>query len=240
MNNLELLWEYQQADTELKECEAKILNTPTRKKLVQLKKFYQNGQAKLAELEKSAVIKQNRISEIDAKNKAYLADMQDLDQDLGYYSECDEEELDEKTVREMVENCQKLFEKINASKKEIAKVKQMIDAEDKAAKELLANMVRVKNEYDALMVEHKKEVEANSSVPDEYKKKLAEAEARLPKEMVDEYKRIKGFRPNPVAKLENDRCSGCRMQLPASVAIKVESGDKLILCENCGRILVVV
>ena len=128
MNNLELLWEYQQADTELKECEARIVNTPTMKKLVQLKKFYQNGQAKLAELEKSAVIKQNRISEIDAKNKAYLADMQDLDQDLGYYSECDEEELDEKTVREMVENCQKLFDKINASKKEIAKVKQQIDA----------------------------------------------------------------------------------------------------------------
>lgn len=239
MNNLELLWEYQQADTELKECEARIVNTPTRKKLVQLKKFYQNGQAKLAELEKSAVIKQNRISEIDAKNKAYLADMQDLDQDLGYYSECDEEELDEKTVREMVENCQKLFDKINASKKEIAKVKQQIDAEDKAAKELLTKMMRAKSEYDSLMVEHKKEVEAGSSELDAFKKKLEEAEARLPKDMVEEYKRIKGFRPNPVAKLEENRCSGCRMQLPASVAVKVASSEKLILCENCGRILVV-
>ena len=41
MDNLLLLWEYQQADIEYRECEAKIVNTPTRKKLIQLKKFYQ-------------------------------------------------------------------------------------------------------------------------------------------------------------------------------------------------------
>lgn len=73
MDNMTLLWEYQKADSELRECRSKIINTPTRKKLVQLKKFYQNGQAKLVELEKAAVIKQHRISEIDSKNKSYEA-----------------------------------------------------------------------------------------------------------------------------------------------------------------------
>ncbi len=239
MDNLALLWDYQQADIEYKECEARIINTPTRKKLVQLKKFYQNGQAKLVELEKSAVIKRNRISEIDSKNKAYEADMEDLNQDLGYYSECGEDELDEKTIKEMVDNCQKLFDKINNAKKELAKVKQQIDADDKATKELLAKMKKAKEEYDALMIEHKKEIDAGQSEINVFKHKLDEAESKLPKAMVDEYKRIKGIRPNPVAKLEDNRCSGCRMQLPASVAGKVTGSEKLVLCENCGRILVI-
>lgn len=239
MDNLELLWDYQQADIEFRECEAKILNTPTRKKLMQLKKFYQNGQSKLAELEKSASVKKNMISEIDARNKLYEADMEDLNQDLGYYSECDEEELDEKTVKDMVENCQKLFDKINSAKKEISKAKQMIEADDKAAKELLAKMVKVKEEYDSLMIEHKKEVESAKEELDVFREKLSVAESKLPKEMIDEYKRIKGIRANPVARLQNNCCSGCRMQLPASVTGKVTASDKLILCENCGRILVV-
>lgn len=240
MDNMILLWEYQKADSELRECEAKIINTPTRKKLVQLKKFYQNGQAKLVELEKAAVIKQHRISEIDSKNKSYEADMEDLNQDLGYYSECDEEELDEKTVKEMVENCQSLFEKINSSKKEIVKIRQQIEDEDKVAKELLLKMKRAKEEYDVLMVEHKKEVEAGSKEIETYKEKLKEAEEKLPEKLISEYKRIKGFRQNPVAKLENDRCSGCKMQLPASVVTKINAKDELVTCENCGRILVSV
>ena len=240
MDNLLLLWEYQQADIEYRECEAKIVNTPTRKKLIQLKKFYQGGQTKLIEMEKSAVLKKNMISEIDAKNKIYEADMEDLNQDIGYYSECDEEELDEKTIKEMVDNCDKLFEKINSAKKEITKVKQQLDADDRAVKELLAKMKKAKEEYDALMIEHKKEVDAGQEKLSVFKKKLDEAEAKLPKEMIDEYKRIKGFRQNPVAKLENNRCSGCRMQLPASVERKVMEEDRLILCENCGRILVVL
>lgn len=239
MDNLALLWDYQQADIELKECESRIINTPTRKKLLQLKKFYQNGQAKLVELEKSATVKKNLISEIDAKNKLYEADMQDLNQDLGYYSECDEEELDEKTVKDMVENCQKLFEKINLTKKELSKTKQQIEAEDKAAKELLSKMVKVKEEYDALMIEHKKEVEASQEELNSFKEKLNVAESKLPKSIVDEYKKIKGIKQNPVARLQNNCCSGCRMQLPANVTGKVTASDKLILCENCGRILVV-
>ncbi|MFR9208628.1 MAG: zinc ribbon domain-containing protein, partial [Lachnospiraceae bacterium] len=155
-------------------------------------------------------------------------------------SECDEEELDEKTIKEMVDNCYKLFEKINSAKKEITKVKQQLDADDRAVKELLAKMKKAKEEYDALMIEHKKEVDAGQEKLSVFKKKLDEAEAKLPKEMIDEYKRIKGFRQNPVAKLENNRCSGCRMQLPASVERKVMEEDRLILCENCGRILVVL
>ena len=240
MENLTLLWEYQQADIEYRECEAKIVNTPTRKKLVQLKKFYQSGQAKIIEMEKAAVLKKNMISEIDAKNKSYEADVEDLNQDIGYYSECDDEELDEKTIKEMVDNCYKLFDKISAAKKDITKIKQQLDSDDKAIKELLSKMKKAKEEYDLLMVEHKKEVDAGKEKLSVFKNKLDDAEAKLPKEIVDEYKRIKGFRQNPVAKLENNRCSGCRMQLPASVERKVTEGDKLVLCENCGRILVVV
>ena len=58
-------------------------------------------------------------------------------------------------------------------------------------------------------------------------------------EIIAEYTRIKGFRANPVAVLEDNRCNGCNMQLPAGVAVQIAKGDKIITCENCGRILII-
>ena len=72
----------------------------------------------------------------------------------------------------------------------------------------------------------------------ELKEKLAAMEKQVPEILISEYKRIKGFRPNPVAILSENRCGGCNMQLPSGVAAAVMSSDKPVECENCGRILI--
>lgn len=240
MENLNLLWEYQQADLALANFEAQIKNTPTRKKLVKLQRFLQTAQAKLAEMENLSRVKQNQISELDVQNKALLEDLEDLNKDLGYYSECDDDELDEKEVRDLVKNSEKVYDSIVSVKKSISQIKQEIERDDKTAKELLQKMKAAKVEYDSLRAVHNKELAASKGDVDSMRARVLEMEKQVQPALIAEYKRIKGFRQNPVALLENSRCGGCNMQLPSGVAAQVTAAQKPVECENCGRILVIL
>ena len=40
-----------------------------------------------------------------------------------------------------------------------------------------------------------------------------------------------------MAKVENYQCSGCNMSLPTSTVKRVATGEGIVECENCGRIL---
>jgi predicted nucleic acid-binding Zn-ribbon protein len=48
---------------------------------------------------------------------------------------------------------------------------------------------------------------------------------------------VKQRRPNPVARLNNDRCSGCNMQLPSSVIGSLKVNGNIVECDSCGRII---
>jgi len=240
LENLHLLWEYQLADMELEKFEKELKNTPTRKKLIKLQRFLQSSQNAIGDMEKTAVVKQNIIFELEAQNQALMADLEDLNKDMSYYSECDDDELDQKEVEQLIKNSEKTYDAIVNVKKQLSAIKNEIETNDKTVKELFKKMIAAKNEYDALRVEHNKELAAGAGDIAALKAKLKEAEEKVPEILVSEYKRIKGFRPNPVAALADNRCGGCRMQLPANVALAVANSDKPVECENCGRILILM
>ena len=117
MKNMELLWEYQEAELALEKQKRELANTPTRKKLVQLKNVITASQKVLAEIENSSLVKQNLISELESKNRELVADIDDLAKDMGYYTECDDEELDQKEIEEFIKNCEKVNEQAASVKK---------------------------------------------------------------------------------------------------------------------------
>ena len=108
MENLQQLWQYQQVDMELDAYKRKIQDTPTRKQLVKLKRFMQNSQSKISDAESKAVVKQNALTELNAQSKKLIAEMEEVSKDIGYYSECDDSELDQKLVQELVKNSEKI------------------------------------------------------------------------------------------------------------------------------------
>ena len=166
--------------------------------------------------------------------------MHDLDQDIGYYSECDLDERSEKDLKDLVISCEKTYDAIVGIKKQIAQIKAETEQADKEIRELVSKIKAAGVEYSAL----KKQYDAERSVGGDEKEGLVNAlnaaEKLVDADLLDEYKRIKGFRSNPVAILENDRCCGCRMQLPSGVKSQVAGGKKIVECENCGRILIII
>jgi len=238
MEKLDLLWKYQEKDLALEAYQKQLKDTPTRREMVKLQRFVKSSRTRIEEIEKMAKIRQNRISELEKQNQALQNDLVDLDQDIGYYSECSVEELDEKAVQELVRNCEKLLDSIGQVKKQLLAVRQEVEQSDKELKELFLKMKAAKAKYDTLKEEHAKELAAGADKQKELQDAADAAAAPIPPALMEHYQRVKGARSNPVALLKDNRCTGCQMQLPSGVAALVEGSDKPVECENCGRILV--
>ncbi len=73
-----------------------------------------------------------------------------------------------------------------------------------------------------------------------YLKKLrTELASRLPSSLLEEYEQLrKRKRGVAVARLQEDVCGVCNMQVPVGLVGTVRYGDDLIYCPSCGRILV--
>ena len=78
-------------------------------------------------------------------------------------------------------------------------------------------MSAAKKEYDRLKEVYNQELGANAGEIDKLKQAIAEAAKQVDPDMLAKYKKIKARYKNPIARLNNDRCSGCNMQLPVSV-----------------------
>lgn len=60
-------------------------------------------------------------------------------------------------------------------------------------------------------------------------------EAIIDPSLLSNYQRLKSKMANPVAKLENGICSGCRMSIPTRQSSAGQNA--VVYCDNCGRIL---
>ncbi|MBR4079865.1 MAG: hypothetical protein IKK29_06595 [Christensenellaceae bacterium] len=239
MENLKLLLDYQQADLELTNYETQAKDTPTRKKLMQIQRFMKNAQEKLAEMETATKVKNGTVNELGGQYLKLVEDMEDLGKDISYYSECNDEELDEKEIRSITAAAERINDEMNKIKKTLTALKTQIDQDSKLAMQLLQKMKSAKAEYDTLKVEYNKEVESNSKDIREYRAKVEEIEKQIDPKYIAEYKRIKGFRTNPIAVFKDSRCGGCMMQLPSSTTGKILGASMPFVCENCGRILII-
>jgi predicted nucleic acid-binding Zn-ribbon protein len=69
----------------------------------------------------------------------------------------------------------------------------------------------------------------------------AAAAAGVPEDLLSQYERLRTKQGGiGAARLVNGRCSGCHLTLPATELdrIRREAPDTLVLCDQCGRILV--
>ncbi len=71
------------------------------------------------------------------------------------------------------------------------------------------------------------------------KAELKKISSNIDADALKRYKSVKKSHPIAVVRLDGKRCLGCNMELPASIAKQVAQSDKLMACENCGRLLYV-
>ena len=132
---------------------------------------------------------------------------------------------------------EKVLESMKHYEQELSKMRKDADARDRQQKEIRVRAAKTKAEYDAVKLKYDKEY-ADDTVKLKNLRARAEAEEKKtdPADL-EKYKSIKAHVTPPMAKMMNNQCSGCFMALPLGTLRDLKSGEHMVTCDNCGRIL---
>lgn len=128
----------------------------------------------------------------------------------------------------------KLCEKhIKDATEEIAEKVRQLDVAKKAVSTKESNLTGKKSELEKIIAETEKEEK-------HYNKQAAEARSQVDERLLTSYDRIrKNYRNGlGVVPVERDSCGGCFHAIPPQRQSEIKLRKKVIVCENCGRILV--
>ncbi len=135
---------------------------------------------------------------------------------------------------EMQQLEEKLCEKhIKDATEEIAEKAKQLEAAKKAVSTKEANLNGKKSELEKIIKETEKEEK-------HYNKIAAEARNNVDERLLMSYDRIRKNYHNGLAvvPVERDSCGGCFHAIPPQKQSEIRLRKKVMVCENCGRILV--
>lgn len=104
-----------------------------------------------------------------------------------------------------------------------------------------AELRELKLSYNEAVGSYKEKVRVLEGKQAEIREKLAAVKKKLNPEMLKLYTDTEKRIPhNPLAVLQGEICSGCRISISSSLMAGIKEGKRFYQCENCGRIIVEV
>ncbi len=235
MPNLAALWEYQAAELEKEALEREVSSTPARIKFNKLHSYLTEQQNAIKRTQKEIEQKQQALLKLNDETESLLGRVE-LER-----SEFEHMQADEECTAEEMTECRESHERLLG---ELFNMRRTIDELIKWLEHALAeykntrsNATKAKKEYDALKTECEEELGKSKAGLEEAQALVNEKAKAVDAALLERYKRVKRNHNIPVAKVDNNQCSGCNMSLPVIMVKRVLAGDGIVECDNCGRIL---
>lgn len=129
-----------------------------------------------------------------------------------------------------VQLCERHIKDANARIKEL---ESHIDAAQKSIEDRSADLNTKREELDSIIAETEQEEQRLQT-------KSAEQETFIEERYLTAFKRIRKAARNGLAvvPIDRDACGGCFSKIPPQRQMEIKMHKKVIVCENCGRILV--
>lgn len=230
--NLDALWNYMQFDLEADKFGSDMRQSPKRQLLLKDLNFLKEQQTNIVKIENDVSTMNDRMEairdEVERLNKLLAEQRARLESEPPKTAE---------EIEERVTAIEKVLESMKHYEQELSKMRKDADARDRQQKEIRVRAAKTKAEYDAVKLEYDKEY-ADDTVKLKNLRARAEAEEKKtdPADL-EKYKSIKAHVTPPMAKMMNNQCSGCFMALPLGTLRDLKSGEHMVTCDNCGRIL---
>jgi hypothetical protein len=179
----------------------------------------------------------NGITEFMDQKRTIIKDAQELIKKYEKQSENVKNNREFEAINKEIEMQQleeKLAEKhIKDANEEVAEKAKQLDSAKKAVTTKESNLNGKKAELEKIISETEKEEK-------HYDKEAASARAHVDERLLLSYDRIrKNYRNGlAVVPVERDSCGGCFHAIPPQKQSEIKLRKKLMVCENCGRILV--
>lgn len=233
MEQMEMLWQYQQADVAVDALETEIKRDPARLALKKNREFLVEQQNAVKKMEEEVAQMVDRVDVI----KVAIARMEEQLTALTKKMEATPP-TDLNLAQDMSRDAQKLLGDLTEYEQELKRIQKDAADRDRMEKDIRVKYAKVKAAYD------KQKVEYEALYKEQMKgleQKRAETEKKtegIDPELLAKYRAIKQHCARPIAKLYGDQCGGCNMNIPQASLRAFKSGAKMIECENCGRMLI--
>ncbi len=232
MNQLELLWNYQQADVEAERQENQMKRSPTRQRLLKYQEYLREQKNANTRIEEEVHAMGDRIDAL----KDAIARMED--QLKALHARFDAVSPDDgEAVQGFIQETQRLLQTINSYEQEVRRIRKDAGDRDNQQRDILQRASKVRADYDRLKAEYDIEYKEDKKKLEQLRASVAERAKGIEAPYLEKYKAIKQHCMPPLAQLSGDQCGGCRMSLPSAVVRSVRGGTA-IECESCGRLLI--
>ncbi|NUN69734.1 MAG: hypothetical protein HUU02_08495 [Bacteroidetes bacterium] len=192
----------------------------------------------IAELDGKAAAKQQYIDEFVATRNKADNDIKDFEEKLKRYKEqqyqvrnnkeydaiTKEIEFAEESVRTLTRQFEDFENQMSVAKNELEEFNGRLSELNEVLKEKAAELsvVSKETEDEELKYNHERE-------------KIV---ARLDKEILARYAKIRSGRGKAVSTIRKNSCSGCGNRVPPQHIMEIRRNDRIYLCQHCGRIIV--
>ena len=234
-SKLDALWAYQNAELEKSSLEAALRSTPERVQLSKLHKLLKNQQATITKLSESLEAKEQQINRL-----------QDLVMATEHRIEVETEELQEiladpestgEEYTELRRDIETLGKDLTSTLQDIRKLYNEIHASSQNYHETRQIAGKAKREYDAVKAECLKQQEESADEMESLNEKIETIRKTVDPALLERYEKVRQHHPDAIAKVVDNKCSGCRMSLPMVMIKQLSVPGTVKECENCGRIL---
>lgn len=236
MNQLEALWELQEAEVSLAKLKKEVKSTPARQKRAKLRSFLTEQQNNIDDIQKNLASKNTQLDSFSAQLAGLMRDYELEKSELDIME--NDEESTAAELSEARKSIEKLLEKINALSKELNSTLRFVEKAAADITNTYAKAGKAKREYDALGTVCEAELEDFRPRLEAAEGLVAEKRKTIPDSLMRKYAAIRKNHALPVARVEHEQCGGCNMMLPSAVVKKVAAGNGIVECETCGRILI--
>lgn len=234
MDQLHLLWDYQQADMEADKMEASIKRSPTRQKLVKYRDYLLEQQNVMKRITGEVAAMADRLEAL----KDAVAMTENQLKSLQTKIENDPPQ-DSESTQQFIADVRRFQNNLTTYEQEIRRIRKDAGDRERLQHDVKVRAAKAKGEFDKLKVDYDAEYQEKSKELTALKAVATEKAKGIEQDLMDRYQNIKRRSVPPLAQLYGDQCGGCNMSLPSAVSRKIKAGE-LVECETCGRLLIVL
>ena len=232
MMQLDTLWQFMQVDMEADNFENKMRQSANRQKLLKQRDFLKDQQANMKKLENDVAVMQDRLEAVEDEAKRLEKVLANLSEDISANPPQSAEE-----AAKRMESVQKLLDSLKRYEQELDKMRKDADIKDRQQKEIRVRAAKTKIEFDQLKQEYDREFKEDTAKLNELRANTEKESQKVDAELLEKYRNIKQHCTPPMARLMDGQCTGCFVSLPSATLLNIKSGENIVLCDNCGRIL---
>ncbi len=230
--NLDALWNYMTFDLEADKFENDMRQSPKRQLLLKHRTFLKDQQTNMAKIEADVAGMSDRMDALKDEIERLAGLLTEQKAQIEKNPPETEDEIKEKSAA-----VSKLLEAFTRYEQELTKMRKDFDTRDRQQKEIRVRAAKAKAEFDSVKIEYDKEFAQDTVKLKQLRAKVEGESRRVEESDLERYKAIKQHCTPPMARLMENQCSGCFMSLPLGTLRDLKAGEKITVCDNCGRIL---